>query len=101
MGRLQPKPRPKRFQSSLCRLPTRSRSVMAGGLGSLRGTGPPPIHLSRPFAMAQFPKNFRDSLRVSGSGLLTAALVITVLIFLLVAAYTVFDLSAVLPKRRP
>jgi len=51
--------------------------------------------------MDKFPRNYRDNLRVSRGSLIVAALVIAALIIALVAAYSVFNLGAALPKRRP
>jgi hypothetical protein len=51
--------------------------------------------------MDRFTRNPRDNLQVSRGSLIVASLVIAALIIALVAAYSFFDLGAVLPKRRP
>ena len=51
--------------------------------------------------MDNFPRNFRENLRVSRGALLLAAVVVVALIIGLMAAYSAFDLGSILPKRRP
>jgi hypothetical protein len=51
--------------------------------------------------MDRFPRNFRDNLRVSTRTLLVAAVLVALTFLALVVAYTAFDLSATLPRRRP
>ena len=50
--------------------------------------------------MDNFPRNFRDNLRVSRSALFLAAVVVVALMVGLMAAYSAFDLGSILPKRR-
>lgn len=51
--------------------------------------------------MEQFPRNFRDNLRVTIRSLLIAAVVVAGVIVVVVLAYAAFDLGTVLPNRRP
>jgi hypothetical protein len=51
--------------------------------------------------MADFPRNFRDNLRVNGRRIVIAAIGIAILFAVLVVTYSLFDLGTVLPKRRP
>ena len=51
--------------------------------------------------MDNFPRNFRDNLRVSRGTLFVAAVIVAALILGLMAAYSAFDLGSVLPKRGP
>ena len=51
--------------------------------------------------MDNFPRNFRENLRVSRGALFLAAVVVAALLVGLMAAYSAFDLGSILPKRRP
>jgi hypothetical protein len=51
--------------------------------------------------MDNFPRSFRDNLRVSRGALFFAAVIVAALIVGLMAAYSAFDLGSILPKRRP
>jgi hypothetical protein len=66
----------------------------------LGGTGPSHIQRNESRLMDNFPRNFRDNLRVSRSGLFLAAVVVAALIIGLMAVYSAFDLGSILPKRR-
>jgi len=75
------------------------------GIGWERVNQGKPAHRNIPCnesrLMDNFPRNFRDNLRVSRGALFLAAVVVAALLVGLMAAYSAFDLGSILPKRRP